>query len=70
MRITWLGHSCFCMESDGYRIVVDPYRLDSYPPLQTRANADYCSHEHYDHNCVDAASPSAGAVLHCIPGKI
>lgn len=56
MRITWLGHSCFCMGSDGYRIVVDPYRLDSYPPLQTRANAVYCSHEHYDHNCVDAVT--------------
>ena len=47
MKITWLGHSCFCLESGGYRIVVDPYRMDSYPPLQTCANAVYCSHGHY-----------------------
>ena len=56
MKITWLGHSCFCLESAGYRIVVDPYRMDSYPPLQTCANAVYCSHGHYDHNYTDAVT--------------
>lgn len=56
MKITWLGHSCFCLESGGYRIVVDPYRMDSYPPLQTCANAVYCSHGHYDHNYTEAVT--------------
>ena len=26
MKITWLGHSCFTVESQGYRIVLDPYK--------------------------------------------
>lgn len=51
MRITWLGHSCFSLEQDGYRIVIDPYeKVEGYPPLHTEANAVYCSHEHFDHN--------------------
>ena len=56
MKITWLGHSCFCLESGGYRIVVDPYRMDSYPPLQTCANAVYGSHGHYDHTSTEAVT--------------
>ena len=56
MRITWLGHACFLLEQDGYRIVVDPYGEGcGYPPLQLQAHAVYCSHEHFDHNCRQAA---------------
>lgn len=56
MKITWLGHSCFCLEEGGCRIVVDPYgeRVDGYPPLHTEAHAVYCSHEHHDHNFREA----------------
>ena len=25
MKLTWLGHSCFKMESNGYTIILDPY---------------------------------------------
>ena len=25
MKLTWLGHSCFAVESGGYRVVLDPY---------------------------------------------
>ena len=25
MNITWLGHACFLLEQEGYRIVTDPY---------------------------------------------
>ena len=25
MKLTWLGHACFLLEEDGYRIVLDPY---------------------------------------------
>ena len=24
MTITWLGHSCFLLESDGFRVLLDP----------------------------------------------
>ena len=54
MNITWLGHACFCLESGGYRIVVDPYKMDSYPPLRVQAHAVYCTHQHFDHNYTQA----------------
>lgn len=51
MTITWLGHSCFQLESGGWRVVLDPYSgVPGYPPLQIQANQVLCSHEHYDHN--------------------
>ena len=54
MRITWLGHACFLLEEDGYRIVTDPYTgVEGYPPLEAEAHAVYCSHHHFDHDAVD-----------------
>lgn len=54
MRITWLGHACFLLEEDGYRIVTDPYTgVEGYPPLKAEAHAVYCSHHHFDHDAVD-----------------
>ena len=56
MTITYLGHSCFALESQGYRMILDPYEPDSVPgyrPLRERANQVLCSHEHRDHHGVD-----------------
>lgn len=41
MKLTWLGHSCFLAEQDGYRILLDPYTgVEGYPPLaETAARA-------------------------------
>lgn len=51
MTVTWLGHSCFILEENGYRLVIDPYAgVEGYPPLKTEAHAVFCSHEHHDHN--------------------
>ena len=34
MKLTWLGHACFLLEADGYRIVTDPYTgVPGYPSL-------------------------------------
>ena len=60
MKIIWLGHACFAIESEGYRIVVDPYLMDTYPPLRTHADAVLCSHGHNDHNNVAAVDLSTG----------
>ena len=60
MEITWLGHACFALESNGYRIVLDPYAMDGYPPLHTCADAVCCSHGHRDHNYVEAVELSTG----------
>ena len=61
MKITWHGHSCFCVESEGYRIVLDPYqRVKGYEPLHLTANEVLCSHDHFDHNCREAVTLETG----------
>ena len=61
MLITYLGHSCFCLESEGYRLVLDPYAPGSVPGLadvDVQADAVFCSHEHGDHNYRDGVKLS------------
>ena len=60
MEITWLGHACFAVESAGFRVVLDPYLMDTYPPLHTKADAVLCSHGHADHNHTAAVELSTG----------
>lgn len=53
VTITWLGHSCFKLEKEGYVLITDPYKDDSVPGLSSireTADAVFCSHEHGDHN--------------------
>ena len=50
MTITWLGHSCFILESGGFRVLLDPYHeVQGLPDVEAEANAVYCSHDHFDH---------------------
>lgn len=56
MRITWLGHSCFRLESGDSSLVLDPYSNGAVPglaPLKAEADAVYCSHDHRDHGARD-----------------
>ncbi len=56
MKITWIGHSCFKIESNGYTIITDPYEDGYVPglkPLRENANRVFCSHQHGDHNAKD-----------------
>lgn len=59
MKLTWLGHSCFLLEQEGYTILLDPYTgVEGYPPLSGRkllVNKILCSHRHDDHAAVDQA---------------
>jgi len=49
MRITWLGHATFLIETDGTIIYIDPY-LDPYSPVKLpKANIILISHWHPDH---------------------
>lgn len=53
MRIQYLGHSCFKIESEGFSVILDPYEKGSVPGLRDldeEANLCLCSHEHGDHN--------------------
>lgn len=52
MKITWLGHSCFKIESKGYEVVLDPYTEGSVPgckPVRETVDKILCSHRHRDH---------------------
>lgn len=63
MNITWLGHSCFIVESQGYKIVLDPYQDGSVPglaPLREEANQVLCSHGHSDHCGTECVSLCQG----------
>lgn len=51
MTITYLGHSCFRLEQDGFSLLIDPYcQVPGLPDIAGEADAVYCSHQHYDHN--------------------
>lgn len=56
MKITWIGHSCFKIEEQGYSVVFDPYADGSVPglsPVREEANLVLCSHGHGDHNAAE-----------------
>ena len=51
MTITWLGHSCFLVEAQGFRIVLDPFQgVRGLPDTRAEAHLVLCSHDHFDHN--------------------
>lgn len=56
MKITYLGHSCFKFEKDGFALIVDPYKAGSVPgyaPLKENANQVLSTHRHGDHFGMD-----------------
>ena len=54
MKITWLGHAAFLLETQGLKIVTDPYDHNDdrigYGPITTPVNIVTISHDHADHN--------------------
>lgn len=63
MKITYLGHSCFKIESQGFKIVLDPYTEGSVPgyrPVQETADQVLCSHGHKDHGAVECVALRRG----------
>lgn len=55
MKISWLGHSCFCIQGEGITIVTDPFDQSvGYEMPNVRADVVLVSHEHDDHNNVTA----------------
>ena len=58
MKVTWLGHASFVLESDrGVRVITDPYapaETLSYGEIEETADVVTVSHEHGDHNNVSA----------------
>lgn len=56
MKIKWLGHACFLITTDsGIRIVTDPFdETVGYPVPAVEADIVTRSHDHFDHNHVEA----------------
>ncbi|HER23799.1 MAG TPA: MBL fold metallo-hydrolase [Candidatus Atribacteria bacterium] len=54
MKIKWLGHSSFLIESErGIKIITDPFdETLGYKLPRIKANIVTVSHEHFDHNYV------------------
>ena len=61
MTITWLGHSCFILESGGFRALLDPYHeVQGLPDVEAEADAVYCSHDHFDHGYTEKVRLTSG----------
>ena len=61
MNITWLGHSCFILEAEGFRALLDPYsEVPGLPDIETEADAVYCSHDHFDHAYTEKVRLTSG----------
>ena len=51
--LKWLGHSCFLVTCNGYRLVFDPFKpgmVPGYNPPKAEADEILCSHGHDDHS--------------------
>jgi L-ascorbate metabolism protein UlaG (beta-lactamase superfamily) len=68
-QLTWLGHSCWLIETDKHKILVDPF-LDDSPtaPLKSKdVSPDFIlvTHGHFDHisDCVKIATRTDATVV-------
>ena len=50
MKITYLGHSCFKIQTENLSFLFDPFADIGYDVKPTDVDIALCSHEHFDHN--------------------
>jgi len=51
MKITWLGHAAFLLETEDLKILTDPYDSKiGYGPITEAVDIVTVSHDHFDHN--------------------
>ncbi len=63
MKITYIGHACFLIESKAASVVMDPFVAEvPYRFPEVRADLVTVSHEHDDHNAVERVSGHPVAV--------
>jgi len=53
LKLRWLGHASFVIESPALKILTDPFGKDvPYPGIEETVDVVTVSHEHHDHNAV------------------
>ncbi len=56
--LQWLGHACFVLKllTSGTTVVIDPFPAEKvgYKPISVKADFVLVSHQHFDHNFVQA----------------
>lgn len=68
-RVRWLGHSTLYIESDGQRLLLDPFITGNptcpVKPNDVQADAILISHGHGDHigDCIDLAKRTGATVI-------
>lgn len=77
MRLTYLGHSSFLVETaDGTRVIFDPYRHSSfdgavkYGPITQPADVVIVSHAHDDHDAADTIPGHPKVLIHPASEKV
>ncbi len=51
MKMSWLGHASFLIESGGKKLITDPFDEKlGYPPYDEEVDITTVSHEHWDHS--------------------
>jgi L-ascorbate metabolism protein UlaG (beta-lactamase superfamily) len=68
--LTWHGHSCFLLEHDGTRILIDPWiaenpKADITPDEVGKVDYILVSHGHFDHfaDCIPIAKATGATVV-------
>jgi L-ascorbate metabolism protein UlaG (beta-lactamase superfamily) len=68
VSFTYFGQACFMISAPGVTIAMDPYGKIGYPPLHLKADVVTVSHEHADHNNVNAVSGNPVVLRGLTPG--
>lgn len=62
VTVQWLGHSFFLI-SDKVKVAIDPFKdLEGYPNPDVNADVVLVTHDHFDHNRVEAVKGSPPVV--------
>ncbi len=67
VRLTWWLHACFELEYGGRSLLIDPHDGGSlgvgFEPPRARPHYVLVTHEHYDHNAVEAVAAAGATVV-------